>query len=73
VDESAPDIVRADDAEFEGNARLLGIADRGWYATIGHRDDEVCIDRTFLRQLDADLLSHFIDRLAATDRIGRLK
>src|SRR3546814_2310323 len=27
LDEGAPDIVRADDAEFEGNARFLSIAD----------------------------------------------
>ncbi len=35
LDERAPDIVRADDAEFERNARFLRIADRGGRTRIG--------------------------------------
>ena len=37
LDEGAADIVVADDAELEGDAGLLGIADRRRHAAVGHR------------------------------------
>ena len=45
LDKGAPDIVRADDAELEGQARLLGKADGGWHTAVGHGNDEVGIAR----------------------------
>ena len=41
LDEGAADIVVADDAELEAQAGLLGVADRGRHAAVGHRHDEV--------------------------------
>ncbi len=45
--EGAADIVVADDAEFEGNSRALRKADCGGHAGIGHRHDDIGIDRRF--------------------------
>ena len=56
LDEGAPDIVVADDAELEGNADCLRIADRGWDAGIGHRHDDVGIGRRFAGELGAHRL-----------------
>ncbi len=70
LDEGAADIMRADDAELERHARLLGIADRRRDARIGHRDDIIDVDRILARQLGADRLAHAIDRAAARHRIG---
>ena len=41
LDEGAPDIVVADDAELVGNAGFLGVADGGRDAGIGDRDHHV--------------------------------
>ena len=70
LDEGAADIVVADDAEFEGNAGLLGKADRRRHAGIGHRHDDVGLDRALAGQFDADLLAHVVDVAAFDDRIG---
>ena len=47
LDEGAADIVVADDAELEGDAGLLREADRRRRAGIGHRHDDVGLDRAF--------------------------
>src|SRR5260221_14252645 len=41
LDEGAADIVIADDAEIERNARFGGVADRRRDTRIRHRDDDV--------------------------------
>ena len=46
-----PDIVVADDAELEGDARGRGVAERRGHAGIGHRDHDVGLGRRFARQL----------------------
>src|SRR3546814_9355793 len=40
LDEGAANIVGTDYPQFAGNARLLGIADRGWDAAVGNRSEE---------------------------------
>ena len=50
LDEGSPDIMIADDAELEGHARSLREADRRRRAGIGHRHDDVGIDRDFRRR-----------------------
>ena len=47
LDEGAADIVVADDAEIEGEARRLREADRRRRAGIGHRHDDVGLGRRF--------------------------
>ena len=51
LDEGAADIMRADDAELERDAALLGVADRRGHARIGHRHDIIGLDRALDRQL----------------------
>ncbi len=70
LDEGPSDIMRADDAEFEGYARFLGIADRRGHPAVGHRDDEIGVNAVFTRQLGTDSLAHRIDRRSVDDRIG---
>ena len=70
LDEGAADIVVADDAEIEGDARGLGEADRGRHAGIGHRHDDVGGGRRLARELRADPLAHLVDAGALDDRIG---
>ncbi len=70
LDEGAPDIVVADDAELERDAGLDGIAERGRDARIGHRDDDVGGDRALARQLGADPLARLVDAAALDDAVG---
>ena len=70
LDEGAPDIMVADDAELEGNAGGLRIADRRGHARIRHRHDDVGIDRGFAGELGAHFLAHFVDRTSLNDGIG---
>ncbi len=69
-DEGPAHILVADDPHGIGNARLLGIADGGGGAAIGHRADEICLHRAFLGQFHANLAAGFIDRTATKDGIG---
>ena len=62
LDEGAADIVVADDAELEGNARLGCIADRRGHARIGHRDrPHRPATARLAGQLGADALARLID------------
>ena len=70
LDEGAADIMAADDAQFKGNAALLGIADGAGHPAVGHRHHHVGHHRIFARQLGADALAHFIDAAAVHHRIG---
>ena len=70
LDEGPADIVRADDPELERNARCLAEADRRGNAAVGDRDDIIGLDRRLARQLGADVLADFVDRLAVGDRVG---
>src|SRR3546814_1422666 len=65
--------MRADDAEFERDARFLRIADRRWRARIRNRDDEVGLDRAFARQLGADRLAHRIDACRSEEHTSELQ
>ena len=70
LDEGAADIVRADDAELERNARFLAEADRGGNAAVGDGHDIVGLDRSLADELGADVLAYLVDRCAVDDRIG---
>ena len=50
LDEGAADIVIADDAKLVGNARLLGVSDRGRHAGIGDRHDDIGRGGSLARQ-----------------------
>ena len=69
LDEGAPDIVVADDAELVGNARRLGVTDRCRHAGIRHRNDHVGRRRRFAGEFGAGSFAHVIDAAAADDRI----
>ena len=70
LDEGAPDIVVADDAELERNAALGGVAHRRGHAGIRHRHDHVGGDRRLSRASSrADALARVIDRRALHHRI----
>src|SRR5262249_45825082 len=69
LDEGAPDIVIADDAELVGDAGLFGVADGGGYAGIGNRDDHVSVGTRLAGELRAHGLAHRINRAAADNRI----
>ncbi len=70
LDEGAADIVVADDAQLEGDARLLRIADRRRHAGVGHRDDDVGGDVALARELGADALAHLVDAGAVDHGVG---
>ena len=70
LDEGAADIVVADDAELERQARLVGVADRRRHAGVGHRHDDVGVDRAFLGELHADALAGIVDADALDLLIG---
>jgi len=70
LNEGATDIVRADDAEFEGQSRLHRIADRSRHPAIGHRHDQISLARGFDGELHADSLACLIDRASSKDAIG---
>jgi len=70
LDEGAAQIVAADDAHLVGNAALLGIAQGGGHAGIGHRHDDVGVHAPFAGQAPAHFLADLIDRTAVHDRVG---
>jgi len=70
LDKGAADIMVTDDAEIEGNAGLLCIADGGGGAAVGHGDDQVRRDRVFSCQLPSDILAHVIDRASLNHAVG---
>ena len=61
LDEGTPDIVVADDADFVGDSRLAGVAERGRHARVGYRDDQVGVDRLFAGELFADAAARLVD------------
>ena len=66
----APNIMVADDAQFKRHLRLVGIADGGWHAAIGHRNDDICRHRTFKGQLAAKRLAAIINAFSANNTVG---
>ena len=50
LDERAPDVVVADEAEGERDARLLGVAERRVHAGVGHGHDDVGLGRVLARE-----------------------
>ena len=61
LDEGAAHIVIADDAEFERQARAMGVSDRRRHARVGHGDDDVGRDRAFPGQFHADAFARLVD------------
>ena len=70
LNEGAPDIMVANDAEFERQAAFARVADRGRNARVGDRHDHVGVDRGLARQLRAHRLAGVVDRSAMNDRVG---
>ena len=73
LDEGAADIVVADDAEFVGQAGLLGVAHGCRDAGIRHRDHDVGRHAGFTCQLGADGLRVLVDATPSTLLSGRAK
>ena len=70
LDEGAPHIVIADQAEAKRNAAFGGIADGGRDAGIGHRDDDIGLDRRFPRQLPSQSLTARLHRTSEHHAVG---
>ena len=70
LNEGAPDIVVADDAEFERQAALSRVADRRRNPQIGHRHDDVGVGRRLARQFRPHRLAGVVDGSTMHDRIG---
>src|SRR4051812_31838414 len=69
LDEGAADIVVADDAEFERDAGMLAVADRGRHARIRHRYHDIDRHVALARELRTEGLAHLVDRAAVNDGI----
>ena len=69
LDEGAADIVVADDAELEGNAGGLGVAERRRHAAVGHRHHHVGVGRRLAGELAAHALADLVDAAAADDGV----
>ena len=67
LNEGATDIMRTDDAKFEGDFGGFGIANGGWRAAIGHRNDIIDIDAIFMREFRAYRLADRINAYAFND------
>src|SRR6202023_2383338 len=70
LDEGAPHIVVADDAELVGDAGGLEKADRRRHARVGHGHHHVGGGGRFGGELDAEPAADLVDAAAADDRIG---
>ena len=70
LDEGAADIVVADDAELEGDARLRGVAHGRRHAAVGHRHHHIGRHAALARQLGADALARLVDRRALHHAVG---
>src|SRR6266481_9394851 len=70
LDESSTDVMIADDAKLERQSRFLGIADRGGYARIRDRHDDVRVDRIFASEFLSDALARFVNTPAFDDTVG---
>ena len=69
LDEGAPDIVVADDAELVGDTRLLGISYGGGNSRVRDRYDDIGCGGSFTGQLRAAGLADVVDAAAADDRV----
>ena len=70
LDEGAPDVVVADDAEVEGDAGLLGVAQGRADATVRHRHHQIRFHGMTQGQAAAHLAAGHHDALAEDQRIG---
>ena len=73
LDERAPDVVVAHQAEGERDARLPGEAEGGVHSGVRHGNDDVGRHRVLPRQLRPEGLARRRDALAEDDRVGRAK
>ena len=73
LDKGAPDIMVADDPELERQPRFGGKAERRRNARIGHRHDDISIDRGFARQLATNALPRLVDAVAFEHAVGARK
>src|SRR6516164_7358961 len=69
LNEGAAHIVVADDAEFEGHAGMLAVADGSRYAGIRHRHHDIHRDVTFARELRAESLADVVHRSSSDDGV----
>ena len=70
LDKGAPDIMVADNAEFERQAGLSGIADCRWNTRIRHWHHKLRVAWRFPGKFGADRLTRLIDALALHQAIG---
>ena len=67
LNESAADIVIADNAEFKGNAGILREAERRWHAGIRDGNDDIGLDRRLMREFGAHRLANSVNGLSVHD------
>ena len=70
LDESATDVVVADEAEVERDAACVCVADGRGVAAVGHGDDHVGLNGIFARELRAQALAGFVDVLPEDKAVG---
>ncbi len=70
LDEGASHVVVAHDADLEGDARPLGIADGRRHPGIRDRNHHIGVDMALARKLGADALARLVDALAFDHGIG---
>ena len=70
LNERAADVVIADQPHAQRNARRFGVPHRGAHAGIGHRHDDVGVDRLLAGQHPAELGPHFVDAPAEDVAVG---
>ena len=61
LEKGAPDVVVADKGVLVGNVELVREPERGIVPGVGHRHDDVGVDRKSSRQLASHLGAHFRD------------
>ena len=69
LNEGAPDIVIADDAQFIRDTGCLRIAKGCRHAGVWHRDHDIRINACFMGELGAHGFAYVIDRTAMHDRV----
>ena len=70
LDERAADVVITYQAVLEGDAGFVRVAERGEHTGVGHRHDDIGIDRMLARKLRSKSLPHLGHIVAEDYRVG---